>query len=295
MIGLPKDRHCGQGLLVIFALCASLLVPGAVQARFSELSAATWNMQGPIDANGENKWFGDVLPLMRGDGRRGIPAHDVVSLQEVGGVPQGAELTGQYAELGDALAQEYVWDSSTQGQPGRYYIYHLQVSNDGAPAPDLRTNLAVVSKIKAEEFHILRNQTGTDLWAREVIGVRLPAPSGNVMRVYSVHAGRGGHDADLIVDHIVAYDDGITDWLAMGTFNRDLLADGVAMAPPTGSDLYSAGRATHLDNGRPVEVDYAIANEEIERWTGHRMEMPSGHYAVRFGPPQRPRRADPRR
>lgn len=292
MIGHLSHGRRGQWLALVLAAWALLLTAGAAKASFSEISAATWNMQGPFDENGESKWFSDVLRLMRGESS--IPPHDVVSLQEVGGVPQGAEQTDQYAELGDALALEYLWEVGGQGSQERYYIYHLQVSNFGAPAADLQTNLAIISKRQAGEFHILRNQTGTDVWTREVIGIRLTTPNGNVMRVYSVHAGPDGHDADLIMAHIDAYDDGIADWAAMGTFNRDLLGDDAALEPPAGSYLYRPNSATHSGDDGPVAVDYAIANEEVAGWVGQRLAMPSGHGAVRFGPGQT-RQANPRR
>ncbi|MGJ8529089.1 endonuclease/exonuclease/phosphatase family protein [Maritalea sp.] len=244
-------------------------------------------MQGAND-QGENRWNRDVIPLMQGNVERDILANDIVALQEVGAVPNGAVATGRQAILGNATAREYTWRVGTaRNRAQTLYIYHLMVSNNGNPSPGLRTNLAIVSTLQAPEFHVLRNQDGTTRWAREVLGVRFQPPGGQTTRFYTVHAGSNGpnnsNQADNILAYINIYQDGVHHWVAPGDYNRDLQNAAVHLNPPAGAYRYGVGEPTHTGDGAG-ELDFAFANTDVPGWIGHLMAAISDHSPVRFGP-----------
>jgi len=278
-------RECSILSALTFLLLSTATT--ASFAQFGSFRSATWNMQGAND-QGENRWHRDVIPLILGNVERDIAANDVVALQEVGAVPPGAVPTGEQTTLGDAVAREYTWRVGTSRNTTQIlYIYHLSVSNNGRPSAGLRTNLAIVTSIRAPEFHILRNQAGTPAWQREVLGIRFEPHGGQATRFYTVHAGSNGpnnsNQADNILSFINTYNDGVANWAALGDFNRDLLHAGVHLDPPAGAYRYRARVPTHTGDSAG-ELDLAFANQQIAGWVGHLLSAISDHSPVRFGP-----------
>lgn len=189
-------------------------------AGLEEFTSTTWNMQGANESsvNEEDEvtrtsmWAQNVAGL--------VTRFDVVALQEVGARPASAinygnnyvEATFRYGAVNQSHTRtsrvtEYFWN-------GMYWIYHLEVD---VTRPGMRTNLAIVTRIRAENIFLIppvyndhRNASGNrdSLARRPTVGIQIVGQSNNPTTIYSFHAGSHSHnDAEMLLNALSMFHD----------------------------------------------------------------------------------------
>lgn len=174
-------------------------------ADLEKYNIGTWNLQGSSAAS-ESKWSVSIRQLITGDNPL-----DILMVQEAGTLPRTATPTGRHVQQGGTPIDEYEWNLGTLSRPNRVFIYYSRV-DVGAN----RVNLAIVSRVQAEEVIVLPPPTTA---SRPIIGIRIANDA-----FFSIHAlARGGNDAGAIVTAV----DGFfrnrpeINWMIAGDFNRE--------------------------------------------------------------------------
>ncbi|EAL3879546.1 cytolethal distending toxin [Campylobacter fetus subsp. fetus] len=184
--------------LILFCFSLSF---GAIE----NYNLATWNMQGS-SASTESKWNVNVRQLIAGSN-----AADILFIQEAGSLPHSAVQSQRVVQRGGIPVHEYIWNLGTNSRPNMVYIYYSRV-DVGAN----RVNLAIVSRLQAEEVIVLTPPTTL---SRPILGIRI----GNDA-FFSAHAlANGGTDSAAIVENV--YRNFISspnvNWVIGGDFNRE--------------------------------------------------------------------------
>ncbi len=173
-------------------------------AKPEDYKIATWNLQGS-SAITESKWNISVRQIISGEN----PA-DILAVQEAGNLPQTALPTGRSINQGGTIVTEHLWQLGSISRPFQVYIYYAQIDT-GAN----RVNLAIVSRIKADEIIILPPPT---VASRPLIGIRI----GNDV-FFNIHAlANGGVDAPAIINSVFDRFRNMPNitWMILGDFNR---------------------------------------------------------------------------
>lgn len=229
-------------------------------ASLEEITFATWNMQGAnagvqevesvmtgmeISAHTENRWRAVVANIVRSSSLDNSSGYDVISLQEAGAYPPTATTLNEYIygyyfgtvsnpTYRIARVRELSWNVGTDSRPRILYIYHMAIDQS---RPNLRTNLAIISRYRATRVLFLsprQNSAATDYGRRPILGATFhTGVNGNVpidRTFYSIHASSYGrnsyNEADNILRAINEWHSPTDIWVAMGDFNRDQSSQG---------------------------------------------------------------------
>ncbi|RIY32865.1 cytolethal distending toxin subunit CdtB [Psittacicella hinzii] len=247
-------RHITKLISSITLALSLATLSTSVQANLEDYRVATWNLQGSSAAN-ENKWNVSVRQLITGNG-----AADILAVQEAGVLPSSAMITERVVQpvaVGIPI-HEYTWNLGTASRPNIVYIYYSRV-DVGAN----RVNLAIVSRIRADEVFVLPPPT---VVSRPIIGIRI----GNDA-FFNTHAlANRGIDSTAIVRSVFDFFNRSTtmqgvNWMIMGDFNRSpsQLQANLEMSEP--------GVARHVNIIAPTTptqqsggtLDYAVVGNSL--------------------------------
>ncbi|MFK0291805.1 RICIN domain-containing protein [Streptomyces sp. NPDC090442] len=209
----------------------------------------TWNME-----NGRDRWA-SVATIAQ--------TNSVVALQEVPSVP--ARGVRQLRSIGNV--EVYSWRIARNTYR---YLYIL---------PQASRNVGMVASFRADRV--------VQIGGRYRDGLGLVRQADNVLFA-SVHASAGrngggrGADGPSLVRRVAAAaaTRNVTNWVALGDFNRDPGQQNLGEFP-AGSRIYNSGQATQRSGG---ELDYMVSNIQTENWQATvQANRGSDHWPVYFG------------
>ncbi|TQR31885.1 cytolethal distending toxin subunit B family protein [Campylobacter sp. MIT 99-7217] len=218
-----------------------IIMSGFILAKPEDFKLATWNLQGSSAAT-ESKWNISVRQIISGEN----PA-DILAIQEAGNLPSSAQPTGRSLNQGGTIVTEHRWQLGSMSRPFEVYVYFSQIDT-GAN----RVNLAIVSRIRAEEIIILPPPS---VVSRPIIGIRI----GNDV-FFNIHAlANGGVDAPAIVNSVFNRFRNMPNitWTIMGDFNRspESVREALSLETRIRITVLAPGAATQRSGGT---LDWAI-------------------------------------
>jgi GH18 family chitinase len=255
-------------------------------AALGDMPIAQWNIRGAMtDGNDNNRWQSEIPPVLNGvgTGRR----NDLLAVQESGPAQAtwGA-VTDVFHFPGCPDVSEYWWNRGSGSRTELYFVYWAQTDPGGN-----RNNLAIVSRNQAAAVLCIPNAIGT----RPTIGIRV----GDTW-YFNIHAAAGGgNDAANL---LAAIDAEVADlnnqnntnyhWAALGDFNRspqdlDAAIQGIGAGFRDELHIYDSDAATWLGSQQfpPSELDYMVANVEVDGLVGRRTRgATSDHALVEYMP-----------
>ena len=261
---------CLFGWLIWFGTASS-----AHAVVIEQRHPVTYNMQGST-ANGQSKWTTDVAPLLLN--------HDIVALQEAGGLPASATTVAtaqvQIPSGGSYQFSQATWNVGSATRGNTYNVYHLETDPNGN-----RVNLAIVLGLGpggvpliADEWQVIFSSVNA---GRPALCVRI-----SLTWWCTVHAlSGGGNDGRSLLSAINVYITGRSPlyyWTALGDWNRDPST----LITPLQTKTYSSGQSTQQSAG---ELDYGVSNDIVDCSTtgnqykvvGNRLPAKSSdHYPV---------------
>ncbi|PKV82580.1 ricin-type beta-trefoil lectin domain protein [Streptomyces sp. TLI_146] len=287
------------GGVLACALILTALVAQAprAEAAVSSFTPLTWNMQGGGGGD-QSKWTSVGALSAGGPGRR---KHTVIALQEAGpstSLPSGATATGRTwaGPVVPAGSQdpnrplpagttytvtEYQWQVGSASRGVSAYLYFMQTDFSTSS----RVNLAMVTHTRATNVHFVAPQNDNRApqprqARRPSFGVQLDAQT----VFWNVHAGSYGpnayNDADNLLTAIATTSRaaGLTEWSALGDFNRNPTQ---LRALPAGTVVYRTNTGTQQGGG---ELDYMVSNgANLNGWSGRALGGGvSDHFPVEF-------------
>jgi lysophospholipase L1-like esterase len=220
----------------------------AAPQDITNLSMATWNMQGGTDSI-TSKWSTGVTALTNGRPSSTMFAHNIVALQEAGSRPVG-QGNSTVAQSGSSRVTETLWRLPSSDT--YRYVYFMETDPNGH-----RVNLAIVTDRVPREVRIVPSGLPD---GRATFGVRF-----GTTWVFTLHALSRSHGSDApgLLRNIETAVGGDS-WVALGDFNRDPVNLTQAMPrDSTGNRIGVAagtGLATHV-NGR--ELDYMVTSGDL--------------------------------
>lgn len=227
----------------LFILIMSFSCPGF--AALDDFEIVSWNMQGS-NASTESKWRGNIIPLILGGA-------EIILLQEAGQVPATAMTpTGRQFNT-PITVTEHIWNIQTRSRPRNLFIYFINTDPGGN-----RVNMAIVSRVRADDAFVLTHTAGT---VRPAMGIRIGMDA-----FFTIHAGSpGGNDAPRLINAVSDFFTNNADpdlrnvrWFVGGDFNRS--PDSFRMAldrsfPRTDVEIIRTNQPTQSSGG---ELDYAV-------------------------------------
>ncbi|MCB5304167.1 cytolethal distending toxin subunit B family protein [Yersinia bercovieri] len=261
----------------------------AAHGDVTDYKLASWNMQGAQSGYGSNsKWVTGVAGMLN------INEIDIVALQETGAAPPSAIVlpisAGQHPEIvrrvpranvktlitslaggsttkinpgsggvNSKMVKEFILNLGSSTRPRDFYIYQF---DNGRPDAASRINLALVSRVRADEVLIIPPMAIGDN-TRPTLGIRIGDDY-----FFSIHARAArNNEAPQIIQFIGNYMTSTVQpnrpaatWVVMGDYNRssDELEDYLEQLKPKLTHPYqiaSPNRATHQSSGT---IDYAV-------------------------------------
>lgn len=269
----------------------------------------TWNMQGAAGGLSYGTKWDRLGGIMARSSQRELPVF-VAAIQESGAPPPGTAIPTSSRRLprttrwgstthGRDWPTEYTWTVGTSQRgttPGRgqvFYIYHCEIeTNAGNSGTGQRTNLAIVSRQRADELIIMRTRREEP---RPLLCIRIGRQF-----FCSIHGSAQNRNAVMDTVQLIetnihnrrTVDGHFYSWVILGDYNRtpqSMQGDNGLPAIGNGMNrLIVAPTQNTIGGSNPRVIDFMVVgttdSDIPDIWASTEQFLQSDHFGVRFIP-----------